>query len=607
MEVRLLSVLHRLLRKTKIKSRLIFTLLLLTTIPIILSGTYSYIGASKAIKTKISTYSAEIMKQLRKNEQLENKKYIILSDSIMLNENVQNFILQFNTLDEASKKEMSVFINTLLGDNLDLLQKIKSVRISAPDSSVIYDMGFNSISDKDSSRLIERIDRDEGGDQWSYLTTEQGEPCIVLARKINSLQKWDVSLGYIFIGISESLYSNDLYADIDMGAGTDIFILDHNGKVISSRNPDIPIQQPFQDEKLMASIREQEAESNPSFLTEIGDERHLVAYSYDMYSNWYLISAIPDSYLNNETQSIQRNIMLLCCVLIVVSLCIALIISNTIYKPLTMLMEQTSRIIRGNLNTSIVDPSKDEIGYLTDKFNVMVGKINALLEETKREQHQKREIELQMLQAQINPHFLFNTLNSLKWTAQLSQAESVSVGLSALAELLRNTIVDKKEFVSIKDELRNIDNYVRIQKVRYGSTFEVKTEMDEGTESCKVPKFFLQPIVENSIIHGQEGISHNLLIHIHCRIDGDDLKITITDNGRGMSQETADKLLQGGREKEKGRLANIGISNVNERIRLNFGEEYGLMIHSKEKEGTTVFVTLPRLMMVEGAEEDIVG
>jgi two-component system sensor histidine kinase YesM len=586
---------YRLLRNTKIKSRLIFALLLLTTVPILLSGIYSYLKTSEAIESKISTYSAEIMKQLLKNVQLENRKYIGLSDSIMLNERVQQYATSYESLDEFAKRDMNVYINTLLSDQLELLQNIKNVRIVSTKETVIYDMGYSSIGEAEFARLATLIDQADGSDQWSYVSTEQGEPCLVIARKINSLEDWNKPLGYIYVSISEPLYSQQLYADVDMGAGTDLFILDGNGNVVSSRNTEILLHAPYPDAELIPLIREHEARSEGVFQAEVSGGTHLVAYGFDIYSGWYLVSTIPDAYLNLETRSIQRNILLLSGVLVVVSLTFALLISNSIYRPLTALVEQTSRIIRGNLNTSISDSGKDEIGYLSDKFNIMVDTVNGLLEQTKLEQQQKREVELQMLQAQINPHFLFNTLNSLKWTAQLSQAESVSVGLSALAELLRNTIVDKKEYVTIQEELRNIDNYVEIQKIRYGSTFDVAVEVEAGVETCLAPKFILQPIVENAIIHAQDGIDYDLLITIRCQSEDEQLRITVADNGKGMAQHTVEHLLQGRASSPEGRLSNIGISNVNERIRYSFGNEYGLRIESAVGEGTTVTLTMPKM------------
>lgn len=600
--MRFVSGLYGLLRNTKIKSRLIFALLLLTTVPIVLSGIYSYLKTSEAIESKISTYSAEIMKQLLKNVQLENRKYVGLSDSIMLNPRVQQYAMSYTELDEFAKRDMSVYINTLLSDQLELLQNIKNVRIVSMDATVIYDMGYSSIGEAEFARLATLIDQADGSDQWSYVTTEQGEPCLVIARKINSLQDWNEPLGYIYVSISEPLYSQQLYADVDMGAGTALFILDGDGTVISSRDAEIPLHASYPDAGLMPLIRDYEAKRESVFQAEVGDGSQLVAYGFDIYSSWYLVSTIPDSYLNLETRSIQKNILLLSGVLVVVSLSLALLISNSIYRPLTALVEQTSRIIRGNLNTSINDRGKDEIGYLSDKFNVMVDTVNGLLEQTKLEQRQKREVELQMLQAQINPHFLFNTLNSLKWTAQLSQAESVSVGLSALAELLRNTIVDKKEYVTIKEELRNIDNYVEIQKIRYGSTFDVAVETQAGVEACLVPKFILQPIVENAIIHAQDGIDYDLLITIRCEMDGELLRITVADNGKGMAGHTADSLLQGRSPSAEGRLSNIGISNVDERIRYSFGNEYGLRIESAVGEGTTVTLTMPKMYAAAEAE-----
>ena len=175
------------------------------------------------------------------------------------------------------------------------------------------------------------------------------------------------------------------------------------------------------------------------------------------------------------------------------------------------------RVSEGDLKVLVNDTYEDEIGVISDNFDSMLKRVNELIEKTKLQEVEKRDLEIRMLQAQINPHFLFNTLNSLKWTALMNQDYTVSEGLSSLAELLRNTIIDKNELVTIREELENIKNYVVIQKIRYGNSFDVQYEVDELLLENKVIKFILQPIVENSIIPGIDENKENQKIIIKCQ------------------------------------------------------------------------------------------
>ena len=233
------------------------------------------------------------------------------------------------------------------------------------------------------------------------------------------------------------------------------------------------------------------------------------------------------------------------------------------------------------------DTYEDEIGVISDNFDSMLKRVNELIEKTKLQEVEKRDLEIRMLQAQINPHFLFNTLNSLKWTALMNQDYTVSEGLSSLAELLRNTIIDKNEFVTIREELENIKNYFVIQKIRYGNSFDVQYEVDELLLENKVIKFILQPIVENSIIHGIDENKENQKIIIKIMSEEENILISIKDNGKGFNSK----------EKIKdNKLSGIGWNNVDERIKLTFGLDYGTNIYSEVNKGTIVKIVIPKSM-----------
>ncbi|NQX68005.1 sensor histidine kinase [Paenibacillus alba] len=514
-----------------------------------------------------------------------------MSDQVITNNLVQTNLQNATLIDHQAVMDTYYEVNQTFSGR-KMLDYMKSLQIYNSSKELVYDLGYDKLRPDDIAPLVKQINDHKGNDIWTHVVTVNGVDCIVLAREIHSRSNWFHTIGYVFIAIKESLYSRDIYEDVNMGEGADLFMIDTAGSVLSSRSAAIPVGVKLSERSLMNQIALNEKEGQRAFTAKIKDNTALVAFSYDSAAGWYLVTTIPSSYLNKESRSILPYLLMVCVVCFLVSLLLTFVISGSISKPLHQLTHSMKNVASGNLQTSNEDVGKDEIGFLSGKFNTMVEQISDLVEHTKEEQIKKREIELQMLQAQINPHFLFNTLNSLKWTAVLNQATNVSDGLSALAELLRNTIVNRKEMISLSEELKNIENYMVIQRLRFGALYEIDYQIEDGLMNSRVLKFILQPIVENSIIHGLDENNADNKIRIGAQKQGNRIEITVQDNGKGMPMQQALKLLDSVNQAEQ-RLSNIGISNVNERIKLHFGEEYGLQIHSEIGVGTKVSLTMP--------------
>ena len=222
-------------------------------------------------------------------------------------------------------------------------------------------------------------------------------------------------------------------------------------------------------------------------------------------------------------------------------------------------------------------------------MNHMADTIERLIHQQKEQEEKKRELELQMLQYQLNPHFLFNTLNSLRFVAAMHKDQIVSDGIQALSSLLQNTLTNKNEYITIQEELENLENYFSILRIRYAGSFEysIHTEEDELL-SCLIPKLILQPLAENSVMHGSSDDGSVMEIMITCWEENGNIMIELTDNGKGFEVTPAALAPHKNRKK-------IGVSNVNDRIQLNFGREYGLKIESHPGDGTTCTLTLPKL------------
>jgi two-component system sensor histidine kinase YesM len=258
---------------------------------------------------------------------------------------------------------------------------------------------------------------------------------------------------------------------------------------------------------------------------------------------------------------------------------------KSILKPIKQIIVFCNQIFYGDLSSRIEDHSNDEMGVLANRINSMVSRMEQLMKDQKKDLKRRRSLELQMLQSQINPHFLFNTLNSLRWLAMINQVPVLSDGISSLAELLRSTIIDQDEQITIKQELNNLDHYFAIQKIRYADRFDIEYDLDESLLQSMIPKLILQPIAENAILHGVTDIGGKVLIQIKVYAKNEyTLIIEIIDNGKGFDTTKSEKA---------DNLSGIGISNVADRIKLQYGESYGLFITSSMGHGTCCRLIIP--------------
>ena len=229
------------------------------------------------------------------------------------------------------------------------------------------------------------------------------------------------------------------------------------------------------------------------------------------------------------------------------------------------------------------------------QFNKMARKINGLMERVKNNEKQKRKLEIQALQAQINPHFLSNTLNTVSYIARMKKEETIEILVNAIIELLCDSMKNDDSLHTVEEELRVIKNYIIIQDYRLLGKFTVDIQIDEEIASCMMPRFILQPVVENSIIHGIEPANRRGVVSIKGSQRDGKICFTITDNGIGIESGKIEKIIAKPRNQEKSRFSGIGIGNVDRRIKLMMGEEYGLTMKSEKNIFTTVEIRLPMI------------
>ena len=297
-------------------------------------------------------------------------------------------------------------------------------------------------------------------------------------------------------------------------------------------------------------------------------------------------------YQNFFMVMIRFSIIAFAAILILIVL-LSYYIPLSITRPIRKLSEVTDQVAKGDLTVRSDIRTGAEVGMLSDSLNTMIDKINELLEQVKKEQIRLRKAEFELLQSQINPHFLYNTLDTIVWLAEAGEQKKVVKMVGSLSEFFRTSLNQGKDIISIKEELQHVRSYLEIQQVRYQDILQYDIQVEEELYKYLIPKITIQPLVENALYHGIKNKRGVGKIIISGRQEEDHFSILIEDNGIGISEERLSQVRAGVKNKVSTGKDIYGLYNVNERIRLNFGEKYGIFIESTYGKGTVVSVILP--------------
>jgi two-component system sensor histidine kinase YesM len=283
-------------------------------------------------------------------------------------------------------------------------------------------------------------------------------------------------------------------------------------------------------------------------------------------------------------------LIFLCLIIGIIILLACLFVLRRTLKPLSSLVDKMSTVRNGEFNQYMSVEGAVEVRELATTYNYMIDDIKSYIDELIKTQNERRKAEINALSMQINPHYVYNTLASIKWLVYQNNQEKTVATIDAFINLLRNTISNTDEFITISQEIENLKNYVLINQTRYGDSVSVEYYVSQECENCLLPKMILQPFIENAFFHafpsGMKGT-----IEIFVRINQENMEIKIVDDGIGMKQEDATKIVT--QETKGEHYSGIGIHNVHERLKLIYGNEYGVAIESRENKGTIVKITLP--------------
>lgn len=329
-------------------------------------------------------------------------------------------------------------------------------------------------------------------------------------------------------------------------------------------------------------------------------EKRLVTVRTVSYTGWKIVNVLPEEEITINLTATRYLVILLVAVTLLILTILNRVLAGMITRPLEELTRSIEELDNENLKPDIYIGGSREVEYLGNTLRDLVKRLRKLMDDIVVEQEEKRKTELDALQSQINPHFLYNTLDSIVWMIEGERYQDAIFMITQLASLFRISISRGKNIIKVEDEIRHAKNYMNIQKIRYKNMFKVDFDIDDEILNCQTVKLIIQPILENSLYYTVEPLDGDGEISIKGYREGKDIYIKVTDNGLGMTPETvANVLKENNRVRKRG--SGVGLINVHNRIRLQFGDEYGLVIESELDEGTTVTIHLPFLEYREEA------
>ena len=536
-----------------------------------------------------SEYTHTIIQQMNQNidsyiDYMENIAYLISS-----NEDVQDYLFDEKIDNEGRYRILNQF-QTILDSRSD----IRNVGIISKNGRMLINDGSKSVNQ----------DLDLNTQEWYATALEKPNGPILTSSHVQHIisgeRPWVITLsrgirdrsgsgekeGVFFIDLNYSAISG-LCDQSTVGTKGYAFILDAKGNIVYH-----PQQQQLYNELQTENISLIMDTDEDTVLTGTGNDGKLYSISRSEKTGWTVVDCTNVKELLSKSRQAQSVYVLTAIILVIVSLLFSRFMARSITLPIQKLRDSMKKVQEGDFSVSdVVVDSKNEIGSLTKSFDVMTHRIHELMEQNVHEQEEKRKSELKALQSQINPHFLYNTLDSIIWMAEGKKNEEVVLMTASLARLLRQSISNEDEVVPIANEVEYARGYLTIQKMRYKDKLEFQIEVDSSILYIPLIKLVLQPIIENAIYHGLKyKESKGLLIVKGFMKDGNAV-LQVIDDGVGMDEETLAHIYD--KHKVNYHSNGVGVYNVQKRLKLYYGEDYGITYTSELGKGTTATITIP--------------
>lgn len=585
-----------------LRSKLIIILLLTSLIPLTIVTVYSYRIANEAISERVNIAQSSSLKTISRSIDSELLRIVTEVDIATLSKEFQNAanVLSNSKTDGEEWVALRGMDSLMLGV-FSRTYSISGIYLTMKDekSYAIQDKHRLDLKTLSQQEWFQNEKNNVGSlVECGTMTDENGESTIILGKIVKDVA--DVgNLQFIcsvhFI-VSPKLF-NGISSQSDIGT---TMLFNKQNQLLSSDGDFSPIAVP----KLLNAAREDndDAKNGSSFIS-VDNIPAILLYSISDIYGYSVVRIIPTSLYTDEISHITEVTILFAAVCVAVVILIAIIVSNYVSKPIEKLNQAMKYTEKGNFDVFLPSKSRDEIGQVTRRFNKMVKRLNCFFKQTLQDEKKKKELEISALQYQINPHFLYNVLASVRSLAFIENAQETAKMLNSTAKLLRSTIGFAGFLISLSQEIENVKLLLFIQNNCHSGMVGYTIFVEDGISSYQIPNLILQPIVENAVFYGSNPETGQVNIKIEAVKQDNALLLTVSDDGQGISPEKLESILSDSKTKT-GNLTHIGLNNTNERIKLNYGEPYGITIRS-DGNGTQVKLLLPILEAPPEAEQSL--
>ncbi|WP_462409530.1 cache domain-containing sensor histidine kinase [Neobacillus sp. Marseille-QA0830] len=583
------------IKNLPLMTKLIVTYIFITVIPVALIGFTAYNQYTKSIEEQVGEDIPKLLEQAHEqiNAYLSDVKQLpdLLYSSAQVIEVLRKDTFQNN----SSLLQDQFIVNSYLtktfinGGNPDILGVFILSKNRLFKSSKVSYTGFESIA------LPYGQDMDLNGKQaiifpnQTNLKFKGNPPYILLMRQITDTEN-RMNLGTMFIAVDMSTFKG-IFGKVNTKQQAEISLMNNTGYIIYHTN----LHSIGKVNKHLAYY----PQINGSFKTTNESENRLISISRTGPEDWILEHSILLKNLTEKTDLVRNTTIIVFIIVVLVSTLISIFLAWNVSRPIHRLTSLMKKVEKGNFDVDLPIESSDEVGMLAKSFNSMVLEIKDLIKQNYQIKLQQKEAELYALQSQINPHFMYNTLETIGMAVEEDEDETVVEMVSLLGRMLRYSISNKEKMVTIDQEIQHMQDYLTIQKIRFEDRIEFFIHEDMDTKNYLTPKFILQPIVENAIKHGLDhrpDFRLDIFISRQLNVEKnrEEVIFKITDNGPGMPKEILTKLTNELKSDPLGkRDARFGLINVHGRLAMMFGELYGLKIQSELNQGTDVNIVIP--------------
>jgi len=403
----------------------------------------------------------------------------------------------------------------------------------------------------------------------SLTDTNTGQPC-----------------GVVIVEIKLSVIRKMM--QVDMGENSNVFLMGTEGDLL------VELFNNDKQDLLVKELMQKEAMSNKLKVYE--NQEFFVLCQRFSADGCAIVGLVYKDFIRADSRKILETILKVAAIAFLINIVVSRLLKTYELQPIEDMMQYVQRVEEGDFSAKMNVSRTDEMGRLSGSMYHMTKHIESLLQTVQKEQERLRWAEFKALQAQINPHFLYNTLDSIKWLVWNGENQKASEMITALTDFFRRVLSQGKDFISIEDEVDHVESYLKIQKIRYRKIFDYTIYVEEGLETCIIPKLLLQPIVENALYHGIKPGEHKGKIRINIVSLDENLVLEVRDDGVGMTVEKQTELVKSIEKSEGTRFESYGMGNINDRIHILAGSEYGISIISDLGIGTSVSIRLPRTL-----------